>query len=143
MIFDRPVIDPSVFEYGGRWWLFGNLAAAPGAKADDDLHIFFADDPLDGSWTPHPLNPVVSDARFARGAGRPFVHDGKLFRPAQDCAGGYGNKVVLREITALTPEHFAERTIGELSPGTLPGAIALHTFNVGERFVAADFAVRL
>lgn len=142
-IFDRPIIDPSLFEHEGRWWLFGNLAIAPGAKADDDLHLFHTDDPISGRWTPHPLNPVVSDARFARGAGRPYRHNGKLYRPAQDCAGGYGRRVVVREITTLTPEAFAECTVGALSPSELgPDAVALHTLNPGRRFVACDFAVR-
>lgn len=144
VVFEKPILDPSVFFHAGRWWLFGNLAAAPGAKADDDLHVFFADDPFTGNWIPHPLNPVVSDARHARGAGRPYVHNGKLHRPAQDCAGGYGRRVVLREITALTPEDFSERTVGTLAPEELgPHAIALHTLNPGRRFVAADFAVRV
>lgn len=144
VIFDGPLLDGSVFFHVGRWWLFGNLAAGPGAKADDDLHLFFADDPFSGNWTPHPLNPVVSDARHARGAGRPYVHNGKLYRPAQDCAGGYGRKVVLREITALTPEEFSEKTVETLAPEELgPHAIALHTLNPGRRFVAADFAVRV
>jgi hypothetical protein len=144
VVFDKPILDPSVFFHGGRWWLFGNLAAAPGAKADDDLHLFFSDDPFAGNWTPHPLNPVVSDARHARGAGRPYVHNGKFYRPAQDCAGGYGRKVVLREITALTTEDFSEKTVETLAPEELgPHAVALHTLNPGRRFVAADFAVRL
>lgn len=144
VIFDRPCIDPSVFFHAGRWWLFTNLAAAPGAKADDDLHLFFADDPLAGNWIPHALNPVVSDARHARGAGRPYAHNGRLYRPAQDCAGGYGRRVVLREITTLSPEDFAERTVETLEPAELgPEAIALHTLNPGRKFVAADFAVRI
>lgn len=144
VVSERPILDPSVFLHGGRWWLFGNLAAGPGAKADDDLHLFFSDDPLANNWTPHPLNPVVSDARHARGAGRPYVHNGKLYRPAQDCAGGYGRKVVLREITTLTPDDFAEKTVETLAPEELgPHAIALHTLNPGRRFVASDFAVRI
>ena len=142
-IFEGPAIDPSVFEHAGRWWLFVNLAAAPGAKADDDLHLFYSDNPLSGRWTPHALNPVVCDARFARGAGRPYVHNGKLHRPAQDCAGGYGRKVVLREITALSPSDYAEHTAGTLSTAELgPDAVALHTLNPGRKYVACDYAVR-
>ncbi len=143
-IFDGALIDPSVFEHAGRWWLFANIAAAPGAKADDDLHLFYSDNPLSGRWTPHALNPVVSDARYARGAGRPYAHNGRLYRPAQDCAGAYGRKVVLREVTLLTPSDYSERTSDTLSPDELgPGVVALHTLNTGRRYVACDFAVRI
>jgi len=53
------------------------------------LRVWFADDLL-GSWCPHPGNPVKPDIRSARPAGTPFVHDGALYRPAQDCSRTYG-----------------------------------------------------
>lgn len=143
VIFDGPMLDPSLFQYAGRWWLFGHLPPGPGAKADGELSVFFADDPMTGRWTPHPLNPVVSDARCGRGAGRPYVHNGRLYRPSQDCAGGYGRRVILQEITTLSPTDYAERPVATLSPESLPGAVALHTLNPGRAHVAADAARRL
>ena len=135
-----PMIDPSLFEHEGRWWLIGNLPPAPGAKADGELHVFHSADPLSGDWIPHAQNPVVCDARFARGAGRPFLRDGRLIRPAQDCAGGYGRRVVLREIRKLTPEVFEETTVGDIPPP--PGAVALHTLNGTDRLTVLDEARR-
>lgn len=141
VIFEGPMIDPSLFFHDGRFWLLGNLPPGPEAKADGELHAFFTDDPLSGRWTPHAGNPVVSDARFGRGAGRPFVRDGRLFRPAQDCAGGYGRRVILREIVRLTPEIFEERTAGMIGPPA--GATTLHTLNLGGGVTVTDIARRV
>ena len=61
---DRPLVDATLAEIGGRWWMFANAPAVPEAAYDtmywDELHLFFADSPF-GPWTPHRRNPVVSD----------------------------------------------------------------------------------
>jgi hypothetical protein len=91
----------------GRWWLF---ATRPGRHSLTKLYLWWADD-LTGPWTPHPLNPVKTDVRSARPAGTPFIHDGRLYRPAQDCVDGYGSAVALCEVTTLTPTAFEERVV--------------------------------
>jgi hypothetical protein len=58
---------------------------AYGARDTDELHFYFAS--LDCEWTAHPMNPVVSDVRCARPAGRTFEHDGVLVSPGQDSSG--------------------------------------------------------
>ncbi len=42
---------------------------------------------LTGEWTEHPMSPISADLRYARGGGRPFVHDGHVYRWAQVRAG--------------------------------------------------------
>ena len=65
-------VDPTIFERDGRWWLFANIAPFGGSNADE-LHLFSAESPR-GPFAPSPRNPVVSDVRNARPAGRPFEH---------------------------------------------------------------------
>ena len=77
---DEPVLDPTLFRRGDRWWL---LATMPGEWSLTHLRAWWADD-LGGPWHPHLLNPVKSDVRSARPGGTPFEHEGRLFRPAQD-----------------------------------------------------------
>ena len=36
------------------------------------------------------------------------MHDGCLYRPAQDCSRTYGRRVILNRITRLTPKVFKE-----------------------------------
>jgi len=125
---DVPAVDSSVFFHDGRWWL---LATQPDYLGDPNAHLYlwFAPDLL-GPWQPHPGNPVKVDVRSARPAGPPFVHEGRLYRPAQDCSQTYGGRVVLLEITALSPTAFSEQPVRTLEPiqgSRYPGG--LHTLS--------------
>jgi hypothetical protein len=117
-------IDPTLFHFGSFWWL-----AYTDASIDRHgrLMLWYSSEPL-GPWKPHALNPVKIDPRSSRGAGPPFFHGDYLVRPAQDCCGEYGARVVFNRITKLTPEEFDEEIIGELTPdpkGRYPAG--LHT----------------
>jgi hypothetical protein len=118
---DVPARDPTVFSHEGRWWLICTL------RGDRDLHIWHADE-LEGPWRPHDGNPVKSDIASSRPAGQPFMLDGELCRPAQDCSRTYGGRVVIQRIDALDERHYEETTIATLEPdptGPFPGG--LHT----------------
>ena len=53
----------------------------------------YSDNGLKGDWKPHAMNPVKAGVQGARNAGRPLIHDGKLYRFGQDCEYTYGHKV--------------------------------------------------
>lgn len=119
-------VDNTVFTHGSRWWL---LATDARSGADSDLCIWFADD-LFGHWQPHPANPVKKTLAGARPAGKPFVVDGKLYRPAQDCTKHYGHRLIINEILELSPERFRERAVSVIAPDPSgPCADGLHTAN--------------
>jgi hypothetical protein len=109
---DVAAVDPTVIEYDGRWWLFFTDREVDSNAA---LHIWHAPDLL-GPWSPHASNPVKTDVRSARPAGTPFVHDGHLFRPAQDCSTTYGGAIVINEVEELTPTRFRERVVRVVRP---------------------------
>ena len=104
-ILDFPVIDTSVVFYENRWWMF---YALPGEnkRALRELHVAYAD-ALSGPWTTHAANPVRDALDSARPGGMPFVHDGALYLPTQDCVADYGQAVYLLRIDRLTPEEFS------------------------------------
>lgn len=105
-------VDSSLVRHGGRWWMFtGDIEDS----AEHKLYVFYADD-LFGPWRAHASNPVKIDVRSARGAGTPFVVDGVLYRPAQDCSQTYGGRVVVNRVTALTPNEFAEERASVVEP---------------------------
>jgi hypothetical protein len=119
-------VDSTLFEHEGRWWLFANLRQE-GGSSWDELSIFHAATPL-GPFSPHPGNPVVSDVRAARPAGRVFHRDGRLYRPAQDCSGHYGRGLAIREIELLTPDDYRESTAVRHGADILGVGDSLHTY---------------
>lgn len=117
-------VDPTVFEHGGRWWLFCTDARS---AWNADLYAFYADD-LFGRWRPHGLNPIKRDLRGSRPGGTPFVHGDRLFRPAQDCSSRYGGGLIINEILALSPDRFLEiETMRLLADQSGPFPDGFHT----------------
>jgi hypothetical protein len=110
---------------------------AGGAHPYDELFLFHAPD-IHGPWTPHPCNPVVSDARHARPAGVPFRWGDSLLRPAQDCAARYGDRISVREITVLTETDYQEREVAEIKPQWAKGLFANHTLNIVDDLTVID-----
>ena len=95
--------DSFVIKWGSLWYLF--------ASSKSGLEIYFTKDILRGGLTPHPLNPVVTDPRFARNGGGPLTIGGSLVRVAQDCSRSYGRNVMLLQIDELSPEAYSESII--------------------------------
>jgi len=129
-------VDSTVVEIEGRLWMF-TCMAAEGARAYDELFLFHATNPR-GPWTPHRRNPVVSDARCARPAGKPFLWNGRWLRPAQDCTVTYGRRIAVREIEVLTPEEYSEREVCTIEPQWAPGLLATHTLNMADDMAVID-----
>jgi hypothetical protein len=103
------LLDNSIVQHEGRWWLFTETAAKP---AWDTLRLFEAP-ALTGPWTEHPRSPVVrGDSRIARPAGRVIATKGRLIRFAQDCSAGYGVSVRALEITRLDTTEYEEVELG-------------------------------
>jgi hypothetical protein len=117
-------VDPTLFRWGGRWWLFATDADG---GPDHRLAAWHAPELL-GPWHPHARNPIKLDVRSARPGGTPFLHEGRLYRPAQDCSTGYGARTVIQHVTRLTPEEFEEQEVAAVAPGSdWPYPDGLHT----------------
>lgn len=105
-------IDPTIFRHDGRLWL---LCGDRWAGSNTKLFGWWADR-ICGPWTPHAANPLKTDVRGARPAGRPFLHEGQLYRPAQDNSRTYGGSVVIHRVVALTPNLFREEPVAVIPP---------------------------
>lgn len=120
-----PGVDNTLFRHEDRWWLLSTTSEVPDGK----LYAWYAD-AIEGPWAPHPQNPIKQDLSSARPGGTPFVHDGALYRPAQDCSKSYGARIVINKILELTPKRFREvrvRTVEPDSKGPYP--LGLHTLS--------------
>ena len=130
--------DATPLFHDGLWWIFVT-ADSIGTSTQDQLSIFYSDS-LGGAWTAHPANPVKSDSRWSRPAGRLVQQNGRLFRPAQDCDGSYGAGIVWFEITELSPERFTERLIVTWDARVELDATGLHSFDQLGELHAIDFS---
>ncbi len=127
--------DATLFEKDGLLWLFA--AEHDGGSSWDTLSLWYAQT-LKGPWTAHILNPVLVDARTARPGGKIIVKDGRIIRPAQNCAGGYGTGLILKEITQLDQYSFKEHEIADLPPPAKWGMVGVHTLNHGAGIEVID-----
>ncbi len=133
--------DSTLFEHNGLWWLFACVADDEESPSTEDLYLFYADSPLSDHWQAHPLNPIVSDAASARPAGKIFTHDGKIYRPSQNCATSYGAGLNLCEITNLTINNYAEKIVSQVFPDWDKRLKGLHTFNFNKNITICDVIV--
>jgi hypothetical protein len=104
----RAFSDATLFQHGGRWWLFTETSEP---RRHDTLRLYHADHLL-GEWSEHPASPIVEGDRLtARPAGSVVATENGLLRFAQVCAPRYGVSVDAFEITTLTPTSYAERPV--------------------------------
>jgi hypothetical protein len=136
---DINAVDTTLFRYEGKWWLFtlidkinSSLAVSP------ELYLFYSDDFLADNWISHPMNPIVTDVRLARPAGKVFIRDGIVYRPSQDCSGRYGNSFDINQVTDLTIEMYEEKTILKVRPDWDRNLKGTHTFNSDGGFTIID-----
>lgn len=133
---DRPAADATIAEIDGRWWMFAAISATDGGAADE-LHLFHAETPL-GTWTAHARNPVLSDVRTARAAGRVYHHDGAWYRVAQDGAVSYGHSIAIVRIDRIDLDGYRETVVDVIRPDWAPGLVATHTINTHHGLTAVD-----
>jgi hypothetical protein len=130
------MFDATLLERDGKVWMFTNLATPQGTPSYE-LSVFWSDS-LDGEWHPHAQNPVVSDVRCARPAGRMIAHGDRLIRPAQDGSVRYGYALAFREILDLTPDSYAEVDAGRITPESIQGNLGTHHYDADAEFEVFD-----
>jgi hypothetical protein len=133
---DVYAVDATVQEIDGRFWMFAGVSNGNFSNCDE-LCLFFAD-ALTGPWAPHAANPVLSDVRRSRPAGRLFYDEGRLIRPSQDCGKAYGYALLFSEVLTLSETEYEERQISRLEPGVVAGCTHTHTYNRTEQFEVVD-----
>jgi hypothetical protein len=105
-------LDPSIFHYNDKWWLFTGTS---GQIKYDTLRLYYSHN-LIGPWLEHPKSPIIEgNAHIARPAGRALVVDNKIVRYAQDCYPVYGTQVQAFEVSELTSTSYQERKVSEES----------------------------
>lgn len=133
-ILNKPLIDPVLFKWGNYWWLFATMPGYP----SESLYIYYSEQ-LTGPFQPHAVNPVKTDIRSARPAGKPFLINNTLYRPGQNCSNTYGGTIVINQVLTLTPEEFLEERALEIVPAKKwKFNQGLHTISGTGRYTAID-----
>ena len=134
-------VDTTLFYYNDKWWLFTSISKYDQIKIWDDLFLFYTNDLIDGSWKPHPCNPIVSDIRKARSAGKIFLQNGNIIRPSQDNSFGYGSGISLNKIH-LDEENYNETVLEILRPNWNSQITGLHTIQYDSGLTIIDAKVK-
>lgn len=121
--------DATLLRHDGRWWMFANVVENEGGSSSDELFLYFADNPLSRNWTPHPLNPIVSDCKASRPAGRIIEIDGELFRPSQNGSKHYGHGLNFAKIEVLTTTDYREQIVSTMTPSWSKDVVSTHCYS--------------
>jgi hypothetical protein len=90
------------------------------------IQVYHSDNLLSG-WTKHPAgSPLFTGTKYGRPAGKPVVHEGRVFAMIMDLYPTYGSQVKVVEITATRTTLHAEEAMG--SPATRISARPLPRF---------------
>ena len=131
-------VDTTPFFHNGKWWLFANMSENEGSLVYDELFLFYSDRLATRQWTPHPLNPIVSDVKSARPAGPIFARDGRIFRPSQDCSVRYGHGININEILLLSETEYLEKKTASITPSWSRRVKATHSFATAGELTVID-----
>lgn len=127
VLHDVHLVDPTLAEIDGRWWMFSSTRIHPAGDAVA-LNLYYSMSPL-GPWTPHMYNPVKIDIQGARPAGRLFKQGAAWYRPGQDGTRRYGSAIVIHRIEEISPTRFSEVVVDRIEPNWEPGLTGVHTIN--------------
>jgi hypothetical protein len=130
--------DTTIFFYKNKWWLFASINESLNFPEYGELFLYYSNDLFTKGWIPHPKNPIVTDIRSSRPAGRIFIHENKIYRPSQDCSGRYGRAFNLNQIITLTETSYEEVLISKTEADWEPKLKGTHTYNFDKNFKVID-----
>lgn len=122
-------VDTTIWYHAGKYWLFSCMRENEHSSSSDELFLFWSETLLTDRWRPHPCNPIVSDVRCARPAGKIFYHMGYWYRPAQDCSVFYGRALSFQRIDVIDPTSYRETPVSRLEGDGAGSVERVHTFN--------------
>ena len=132
------LIDSSFIKYKNKWWCFYALKG----KNNEDikcLHVMYSK-LITGPWLPHENNPVRTDISSSRPGGLPFLSDGKIILPVQDCSKTYGGRIKLLQINKISNKKFNAEIINSVSPSLLNRKYrdGIHTISSAGPYILFD-----
>lgn len=127
--FPSAAIDATPLFAEGCWWMF-YTPPKPRAARTSVLMLARADNLL-GPWQNVTEQPVRQDKSGARMGGTPFLHQGNIVLPTQDCSQTYGGALRLLEIppASLQMPQFSSGALLQAPASSAPFTDGLHTLS--------------
>ena len=134
------VTDSTLFHKDKKWWLFTSMTK--NQKRENELYLFYSDNPLSDNWIPHPKNPIISGVKGSRSAGRIFHKDGKIIRPAQDGTKNYGYGIIFYQINTLNNLDYQEEEVETIYPNWDKKMIGVHSYDKENELTIIDVRIK-
>jgi hypothetical protein len=128
---DARLVDPTLFEWEGRIYLFGNIPDL-GRNA---LYLWSSMS-IEDCFVLHPASPVRISPKGSRMGGGLTAVGSRLIRFGQDYSRGYGDGLIAFEVEELTPTRYRERAVGEIR---IAGRRGPHTANLASGEMVFDW----
>jgi hypothetical protein len=135
-------VDSSILFQDNKYWLFCNITNSEEAFAQDELHLFYSDKLVSEEWIAHPKNPIVSDFKRSRPAGKIFRYKDKIYRPAQNGLKCYGYGIAINQVIEMTESSYEEKLVDSILPEWEKDIIGTHTINSVGNLTIIDVLVR-
>ena len=139
---DIQAVDTTILKKDDTFWLFTNIIENKGASSTDELFLFSSKDLKTDRWEPHHQNPIISDVRCSRPAGKVFVYNNEFYRPSQNCAKFYGHSMHVSKIVTLNEQEYKEEVVSSILPNWEKNVKATHTLNFDENLTVIDAMVK-
>jgi hypothetical protein len=123
------LLDVTLQYKDDQWWMFANCVEIDGVSSWDELYLFSSKELFSTNWRPHPQNPIVSDCKSSRPAGKIFEKDGILYRPSQNSSYKYGYGFNLNKINLINEHEYSETIVSKVEPNWDKNITATHTFS--------------
>ncbi len=121
--------DTTLLFYNNKWWMFTAIKETNSFSDYLELYLFYSDAFNTTNWLSHPQNPISSDIRYSRPAGKIFFHNDKLYRPSQDCSIRYGRALNISQIIKLSETEYEEVLVSKFEADWHSKLKGVHTVN--------------
>ena len=139
---DVSAVDTTIFNHNNKWWMFTGIKENNGASNSDELFLFYSDNPLSDKWVRHEKNPIVSDVRQARPAGKIFSINNKIYRPSQNGSNYYGYGISINQIEKINEKEYEEKSITSILPNWDKNITGVHTFQYDKGLSIIDVKIK-
>jgi len=132
VVINEPLTDATILRIDGTSKL---LSTSVPTQNGSEISVFdFNETTLEATNK----TTICFDHAIARNAGSPFLHNGKIFRPAQDCEGAYGKGVIVQEIEYDDNGDLRFKDVASIYPFAFKYHLGLHTLNVYDGMCVID-----
>jgi len=126
-------VDPMIINHNGLWYILTNTE-------DEKLVAFHSNDPINGEWIKHEIDPLLFDLNISRNGGLLREADGSYVRCRQKFGfNTYGAALTMAKIIELSPENYVELDVCKVSPDFFPGLIGCHHMHSNGETTVYDY----